>query len=121
LLDHYSPLQDGWVVDSHSFTAPLVKGQPEQLLIFADHLRNGSVAADVTILDSADREAGSPFNEAALVVRYAPPNTHIYAGIGGFGRKYFIGSPSSRHRFGCNILRLDRQSRLRSIRTIGCR
>jgi hypothetical protein len=91
-IDRYSALQDEWAVDSHDFTAPLVKGQPEQLLIFADRLRNGSVACDVTILESIDREAGYPFNEAALVVRYAPPNTHIYAGIGGFGRKFFIGS-----------------------------
>jgi hypothetical protein len=84
-LDRYSPLQDEWVVDSHSFTAPLVKGQEEQLLIFANHLRNGSLAADVTILESADRPNGVSCNEAALVVRYVPPNTHIFAGIGGWG------------------------------------
>jgi hypothetical protein len=90
-LDLYSVLGDDWMVANGAFTAPLVQGQEEQLLIFKDRLRNGSLTADITILDSRDRGDGESCNEAALVVRYAGPRNHVFAGIGGFGTKFFIG------------------------------
>jgi len=90
-LDGYSVLGDDWTVVNNSFTAPLVEGHQEQLLIFGPKLRNGSLTADITILDSRNRDNGESFNEAALVVRYAGPNNHVFAGFGGFGTKFFIG------------------------------
>ena len=90
-VDRYSVLGDDWTVADRSFTAPLVEGHEEQLLIFADKLRNGSLTADITVLGSRNRPNSVPFNEAALVVRYAGPNNYVFAGIGGFGTKFFIG------------------------------
>lgn len=90
-LDHYSVLGDDWIVDGHGFTAPLVAGRPDQVLIFADRLRNGSISADITILDSEDVPNADPPNEAALVLRYGGRDSFAYAGVGGFGSKFFIG------------------------------
>ena len=109
LLDRHSVLGHDWTLGDHSFTAPLVEGHPEQLLIFADRLRNGSLTADITVLESSNRDNGVPFNEAALVVRYVRPNTHIYAGIGGFGAKCFIGKAAQGPWL--RALRLDRPGR----------
>jgi hypothetical protein len=67
-LDRYSFLGDDWTVEDRKFTAPpLVEGRDEQLLIFGDRLRNGSLTADISILDSRNRGNGEPFNEAALM------------------------------------------------------
>ena len=90
-LDRYSVLGDDWTVGEHSFTAPMVEGRGEQFLIFADRIRNGSITADVTVLDSYGIADERPANEGALVVRYARPDSYLFAGIGGFGTKFFIG------------------------------
>ena len=90
-LDRYSFLGDDWIEDGHGFTAPLVQGRPDQMLIFADRLRNGSISTDITVLDSEDPHNGEPPNEAAVIVRYGGFDNYAYAGVGGFGAKFFIG------------------------------
>jgi hypothetical protein len=63
-LDRYSFLGDDWDVDEHGFTSRLVEGRPEQLLIFADRPRNGSICADITVLDSSGPDTGGPPTKA---------------------------------------------------------
>lgn len=119
-LDRYSVLGDEWeVAAGPTFSVPLVEGREEQMLIFADRLRNGSLTADVTVLDSRNRDSGDPFNEAVLVVRYGGPNNYIFAGIGGFGAKFFLGKANQglwipRSRVGqAKVLARNRKYRLR--------
>jgi len=93
-LDRYSVLGDDWAVSDNSFTAPMVEGRKEQLLIFGDRIRNGSLGADITVLDSYGVENEDPPHEGALVVRYAAPDSYFFAGTGGFATKFFIGRVS---------------------------
>jgi hypothetical protein len=93
-LDRHSVLGDDWIVREPNFTAPMAETRKEQLLIFADRLRNGSISADITVLDSYGTDDREPANEAALVVRYAGPNSYFFVGLGGFGNKFFIGKVS---------------------------
>jgi hypothetical protein len=91
-LSRYSTLGQDWKVsEENEFCAPLVKGRPDQMLVFDHRLRNGSISADVTILDSEIPGVGPPTMEAAFVIRYARPNSYIYAGLGAFQNKFFIG------------------------------
>jgi hypothetical protein len=92
LLDRYSMLEDDWTVEGHGFTSPLVSERPDQTLLFGDRLRNGSISADITIIESQTRRRNQQLAmEAALVVRYNGPDSYLYAGTGAFGTKFFIG------------------------------
>lgn len=93
-LDRYSVLGDDWSANGNTFTAPVVEGRGEQLLIFADRMKNGSISAEIKVLDSYGTGGGEPANECALVIRYAGPHSYLYAGTGGFGYKFFIGKAS---------------------------
>jgi hypothetical protein len=91
-VDHYAMLEDDWKVEGTSFESPLVKDRPGQTLLFGARLRNGSVSADITLLESHTRQAsGEPAMEAALVVRYGAADSYFYAGTGAFHAKLFIG------------------------------
>jgi hypothetical protein len=92
LLDRYSMLEDDWAVEGGAFTSPLVPERPDQTLLFGDRLRNGSISADITIIESqARRRTQELAMEATLVVRYNGPDSYLYAGTGAFGTKFFIG------------------------------
>jgi hypothetical protein len=93
-LDRYSVLGDDWIVSEGTFTAPIAELRREQLLIFAERVRNGSISADITVLDTPGIDDADAANEAALVVRYVGPNSYFFAGLGGFGNKFFIGNAS---------------------------
>jgi hypothetical protein len=117
-LDRYSVLGDDWIVDGHSFTAQLIDGRREQILVFADRLRNGSISADITLLDS-NAPSQEPPNEAALVVRYGGPDSYAYGGIGGFGAKFFIGKASQGPSLSSGLMRAS-TNRYPRIRNIDC-
>jgi hypothetical protein len=93
-LDHYSAVGDDWLVDEHGFKSPRPQGRPAQILVFADRLRNGSISADITVLDCDDAGSGDPHYEAGLVVRYGGRDSYAFAGVGGFGFKFSIGKAS---------------------------
>jgi hypothetical protein len=60
--------------------------------LFGERLRNGSISADVTILESSPRRAtGLHAVEATLVLRYGAPDQYFYAGTGAFNAKFFVG------------------------------
>ena len=90
-LERYAMLEDDWKVEGASFISPSVKERPAQMLLFGDRLRNGSISADITIVDSQTRHTGEATMEASLVVRYGGPDSYYYAGTGAFLTKFFIG------------------------------
>lgn len=88
----YSTLDDDWeVLDGGVLISPLVKERPEQTLIFAERIRNGSISADITLLDAQTVRSGEKAMEACLIARYAGPEGAYYAGTGAFDAKFFIG------------------------------
>lgn len=92
VLERHAVLEDDWKIEDDSFESPLVKERPGQTLLFGERLRNGTISADITILETSQRIAsGLPAMEAAFVLRYATPDAYFYAGTGAFGTKFFIG------------------------------
>ncbi|MBP6899708.1 MAG: hypothetical protein KBC73_06450 [Burkholderiaceae bacterium] len=92
-LPKFSVLNDDWTVDEagRSFTSPPVSAQhPEQLLIFADRLRNGSISCDITPLKAGRSPRETLSLEAALVFRYTGPEGSYYAGTSAFDTKFFL-------------------------------
>ena len=91
-LERHAVLEDDWKVDQEAFESPLVKQRLGQTLLFGERLRNGSISADITILESDQRRTvGVPAMEATLVFRYSAPDAYYYAGTGAFDSKFFIG------------------------------
>ncbi len=92
LTDRYSMLEDDWQVeDNVTFISPMVKERPGQTVIFGERIRNGSIEADVTMLESEAKRTGEPAVEVTLIARYGGPEGYYYAGTGGFDTKFFIG------------------------------
>ncbi len=88
----YSMLNDDWEVgEDGSLTSPIVKDRPGQMVIFGPRIRNGSISADITILETQARREGYPSLEACLIVRYSGQDSYYYAGTGAFYAKFFIG------------------------------
>jgi len=91
-LDRHAVLDDDWKVEDQAFESPLVKERSGQTLLFGERLRNGSISADITLLETDQRRAMAiPAMEASLVFRYSGPDAYYYAGTGAFGSKFFIG------------------------------
>ena len=92
ILERYSMMEDDWAVPARdTFVSPMVDERPGQMLMFGERLRNGSISADITILDTLPRRNGEPSMEVSLVARYDGPETYYYAGTGAFYSKFFIG------------------------------
>jgi len=89
--EHYAMLADDWIVEGDTFTSPMVKERPAQTLLFGERLRNGSISADIIVLDTQPAWRGDPSMEANLVIRYAGTDNSFYAGTGAFFSKFFIG------------------------------
>ena len=65
-LERHAVLEDDWKVDQEAFESPLVKQRLGQTLLFGERLRNGSISADITLLESDQRRTvGIPAMEAA--------------------------------------------------------
>jgi len=92
LLQRYSVLNDDWQVDlaAASFLSPEVSAErPEQILMFAPRIRNGSLWADITPLKAGKSPREAVSLEAALVFRYGSPDSYYYAGTSAFETKFF--------------------------------
>lgn len=90
----YSVLNDDWQVDqkSSSYLSPeLSELHPEQILMFAPRLRNGSISADITPLKAGKSPREAVSLEATLVFRYSGPEGYYYAGTSAFDTKFFVG------------------------------
>ena len=89
----YSMLNDDWEVsaDGTRFESPALSDvHDEQWLLFSDRFRNGSVEADVTLIDANKTRNGLVSMEADLVFRYNGPDGVYYAGTSGFDTKFFL-------------------------------
>ena len=89
----YSMLNDDWEVsaDGTRFESPALSDvHDEQWLLFSDRFRNGSVEADVTLIDANKTRNGLVSMEADLVFRYNGPDGFYYAGTSGFDTKFFL-------------------------------
>lgn len=98
--DRYAMLGDDWSVQSGTFISPSLKGgtthDEAQMLIFDERMRNGSISADITLLESERVDDSDALAmEAALVIRRQDDDSCVYAGTGGFGAKFFIGKIAS--------------------------
>jgi hypothetical protein len=90
--DRYSTIQDEWETkEGGSFVSPLVEERPSQAVIFGEGIRNGSISADVIIIDSRSGQHQHDAMEASLIARYGGPDGYYYAGTGAFGARFFIG------------------------------
>lgn len=91
--DKFSTLYDDWKrTESGGFVAPLVSERPAQILIFPDQFKDATIVADVTPLEGKEspRKPSTGGKEASIVFRYSGFEGFYYAGIGGFGTKFFI-------------------------------
>ena len=89
----YSMLNDDWEVsaDGTRFESPALSDvYDEQWLLFSDRFRNGSVEADVSLIDANKTRNGLVSMEADLVFRYNGPDGVYYAGTSGFDTKFFL-------------------------------
>jgi hypothetical protein len=85
----YAMLNDEWQVSPNGgFTSP---GEDEQMVIFADRVKNGAIEADITPLSGHTTQAGDKSYEASFVFRYAGADGYYYAGLSAFGAKLFVG------------------------------
>jgi hypothetical protein len=109
-----SSLYDDWGIDEQAgvYVSPLADTAPEQILVFSDWLKNGSVSFDITPV-KGNQEHWGEAREGAVVLRYAAPNQYYYAGIGGFSGKFFIGKTVLP---GPNFLSLGTVGQLESIK-----
>jgi hypothetical protein len=87
----YSSLYDDWEIDQKTglFISPLVDPASEQILLFGDWIKDGSISFDVTPLKGQHENWGEA-REGALIFRYLGYNQYYYAGIGGWNGKFFI-------------------------------
>jgi hypothetical protein len=89
----YSELDDEWQVDEEAtvFTSRLVEARDYQRLVFNEPFRDGSISAELTIRSTKKLEDGAEPKVGALIFRFQSPRNYYFAGIGGFGGKFFIG------------------------------
>jgi hypothetical protein len=89
----YSVLNDDWQVDekAQSYLSPdISEKHPEQMLMFAPRLRNGSISADITPLKAGKSPREAVSLEAAMVFRYSGPEGFYYGGTSAFDTKFFL-------------------------------
>lgn len=94
LLQQYSVLNDDWTVDTDSqgptFISPGVSAErPEQILMFAPRIRNGSISADITPIKAGKSAREAISLEASFIFRYGSPDGYYYAGTSAFDTKFF--------------------------------
>lgn len=88
----YSALQDEWKdLGNDGFESPLPENASEQVLVFSDQFKNGSIQVDITPLKGSQTRRGDEAKEHAIVFRYSGYEGYYYAGLGAFGTKFFIG------------------------------
>ncbi len=87
----YSMLNDDWeVTGDNSFVSPLNPNQGNQMIIFSDQIKNGSISAEITPIKGEKLRTGETSTEASLVFRYTGQEGFYYAGLSAFGTKFFV-------------------------------
>lgn len=90
----YKELKDKWTINIEKAEAisPSKDSPPNQILLVSDDsVKNGSVSASITPIDGQkDLNWGYDYRECAFVFRYTNETSYYLAGIGGFGRKFYI-------------------------------
>jgi hypothetical protein len=86
-----SAIYNPWQIGSEEvFTSPLADSQEEELLIFSEVLGDGSIEAEVSILEGKPLLTGEP-KEGAIAFRFKDSRNYYFAGLGAWGAKYCIG------------------------------
>jgi hypothetical protein len=87
----FSVLNDDWeVLGENTFVSPLNPKEGNQMMVFADFVKNGWISADITPLDGSPRREGGKSTEASLVFRYAGQDALYYAGLSAFNTRFFV-------------------------------
>ena len=90
----YVALYRDWDVnlETATFISPSKNLEPPgQAVIFEGIVNNGSVSASITAIEGRpNRDTGDEFQECMLMFRRADEYHFYVAGMGGFGRKFFI-------------------------------
>jgi hypothetical protein len=92
-LPNCSALYDEWSLEpGGTFVSPPPSSQqPEQVLVFAENMKDGSITAAVTPLKGGKSMAGKDKKEVSLVFRLSGPDRFYLAGIGTWDSRFFIG------------------------------
>lgn len=87
----FSVLNDDWeVLGPDSYVSPLNPKEGNQMMVFADFVKNGWISADITPLDGSPRHEGGKSTEASLVFRYGGQDAFYYAGTSAFSTRFFV-------------------------------
>jgi hypothetical protein len=93
-LPNSSALYDEWTVQPNgTITSPEPSDGPqyEQVLAFAENIKDGTISASVTPLQGGKSFAGKDKKEASLIFRLGGPDRFYLAGIGTWDTRFFIG------------------------------
>lgn len=89
----YTSLSDEWAVDRENskFVSPGKASGPNQIVLFGEQVKDGRISARVTpIAGQADDNLGHDWRECSIVFRYGDSEHSYIAGIGGYGKKFYI-------------------------------
>lgn len=87
----FSVLNDDWeVLGDDTFVSPLNAKEGNQMMVFADFVKNGWISADITPLEGSPRREGIKSTEASLVFRYGGQDAFYYAGLSAFNTRFFV-------------------------------
>jgi hypothetical protein len=86
----YAELDDEWNINvaDRIYTSPSQEGH--QRLIFNEPFRDGKVSAEITIREVKMVGEGREPKSGSVIFRFQDRNNYYYAGIGGFGGRFFI-------------------------------
>jgi len=89
----HSTVSVDWNVNPETgeFCSPSKDCEPNQILVFADRVKDGKISASITPIDGQfDENLRHEWRESGIVFRYNDREHFYLAGIGGFGLKFFI-------------------------------
>jgi hypothetical protein len=94
----YTTLNQEWKRDSKTeaiMSPPKEAEPPDQTLVFNNRAKDGSISAEITpVAGQLSEQFGYQFCECAFVFRFVDRDNFYFAGIGGFGAKFFIAKVS---------------------------
>ena len=94
----HTALSADWNVDQEKgkFSSPS-KDEPNQMVLFGERVKDGAISASIIpIAGQLDPNFNHDFRECGFLFRYNDREHFYLAGVGGFGRKFFLAriSPS---------------------------
>jgi hypothetical protein len=94
----YTALSAAWDVnlDTGTFLSPGKDSEQNQIVVLGHRIKDGEISADIIpIAGERDPNFGYELRECALLFRYIDREHFYLAGIGGFGRQFYIAKVSS--------------------------